>query len=190
MAYTNLELLRKEIADPYRSAFDTNLGDGETIEFKLAHGNVKEESLVVCVGGTVQTHYSVDLEEGMITFVTAPVDAVSVTADYKFSVFSDEELTEFLALERGNVDGAIIRCIDILLMDSARRFDYSAGRLDIKPSQVFNNLVQLRKIVTERISYKEDNSGTGGIRLVDRSSSYYDNSTADTMDLSRADDLN
>jgi hypothetical protein len=186
--YSSLELLRKEIADPYRSAFDTNVGDGETTEFKLAHGNVKSGTLVVYVGNTLQeenTDYTVDYEEGMITFSSAPADLVSVTADYKFSVFSDTELTEFLALENQSIDGAVLRCIDILLMDSARRFDYSAGKLDLKPSQVFENLRKLREIVISKI--ESSATGGGGVILADRTSSYYDSSDADTMDLSRAD---
>lgn len=186
MAYTNLQLLRKELADPYKSAFDQNSGDGETTVFKLSHGNVKDDSYHIYVEDSEQTettHYSIDLEEGTITFVAPPTDGDSIEVTYQFSAFSDDELNEFLTLE-GSVNGALLKCIDILLMDSARRFDYAVGRADLKPSQVFDNLLRLRKVIDSKI--KEDDSG-GGVAIVDRISRFYDDTVPTETDLSRAD---
>jgi len=186
MAYTNLQLLRKELADPYKSAFDQNTGDGETTIFKLSHGNVKSGSYEVSVADALQTettHYTIDLEEGIVTFLTAPADTLEVEVEYQFSAFSDTELTEFLTLE-GSVNGALLKCIDILLMDSARRFDYSVGRADLKPSQVFDNLLKLRDVIEKKI--KSEASG-GGVILANRTSRFYEGTETTESDLSRAD---
>jgi hypothetical protein len=187
MAYTNLELLRKELADPYKSAFDQNSGDGETTVFKLSHKNVKAGSYSVYVGNDEQTEtteYSIDREEGIITFVTAPTSGVEIKVEYIFSAFSDEELTEFLSLENNNISKTLVRCIDILLMDAARRFDYSVGRADLKPSQVFDNLLRLRSILSNK---SRQGSGISEISLVERTSRFYEDTNEQSTDLSRAD---
>jgi len=65
MAYTDLELLRKEIADDYKYAFDVQTGDGQTTVFKLSHDKIKDESYQVFVANNLQeetTDYTIDLE--------------------------------------------------------------------------------------------------------------------------------
>ena len=186
MAYTNLEQLRKELADPYKTGYDQNTGDAETTIFKLSHGNIKDDSFAVSVVDalqTITTDFAIDQEEGLITFVSAPADEASIEVEYQFSVFSDTELANFIVSE-GSVNGALLKCIDILLMDSARRFDYSVGRADLKPSQVFDNLLALRKVIDAKI--KEEASG-GGVILAERTSAYYEDTTPTSTDLSRAD---
>lgn len=186
MAYTDLQLLRKELADPYKSAFDQNAGDGETTVFKLSHGNIKDESYVVNVDDVEReedTHYTIDQEEGLITFLVAPADGLEIEAEYQFSAFSDDELSEFLTSEE-SVAGALLKCVDILLMDSARRFDYSVGRADVKPSQVFNNLMKLREVIDGRV--KDENS-IGEVVLTTRKSRFYDGTEDTETDLTRVD---
>ena len=185
MSYTNLELLRKQLSDPFKDGFDRQKGDGEATLYKLSHGNVKDDSYLVYVNNSLQTettHYAIDQERGTITFVTAPGDEIEVEVTYQFSSFSDTELTNFFELD-GSVDKALIRCIDILLVDSARYFDYSSGQSELKPSQIFKNLESLRKITKERLSEGQ----SGGVTVVTRSSPYFDSESAVETDLSRAD---
>lgn len=185
--YTNLQLLRKELADPYKSAFDQNSGDGETTVFKLSHRNIKDSSYSVYVNNDLQTEtteYSIDREEGLVTFVSPPADTVEIEISYMFSAFSDEELTEFLVLDNNNISKVIVRCVDILLMDAARRFDYSIGRADLKPSQVFDNLMKLRSIISNKAS--KGNTGSD-ISLVERTSRFYEDTEELSTDLTRAD---
>ena len=184
--YSSLELLRKELADPHKTAFDENIGDGETTIFKLSHGNIKDDSYAIYVDDDLKietTYYTIDQEEGVITFLAAPALALSIEVAYSFSAFSDTELTEFITLE-GSVNRALLKCIDILLMDSAKRFDYSVGRADLKPSQVFDNLIRLREIIEKKV--KGEASGGGAI-LMDRTSRFYEDTETTTSDLSRAD---
>ena len=186
MAYTDLQQLRKELADPYKSAFDENIGDAETTIYKLSHGSVKDDSFKVYVADdlkTLTTDYTIDQEEGVITFVTAPADGASIEVTYNFSAFSDTELNNFLVSE-GSVNGALLLCIDILLMDASKRFDYAIGKADLKPSQVFNNLKDLRGIIATKVS---NEAAGGGVSIVNRSSRHYKDTVETETDLSRAD---
>lgn len=185
MSYTNLELLRKELSDPFRYAFDRQTGDGETTVFKLSHGNVQDSTYSVYVDNQLKTEgtdYTLDKENGLLTFVSAPADGKEVEVKYYFSAFSDTELTEFLKLESDNVIRAALRCINLLLTDASRRFDYVSGQTEMKPSQVFAHLKDLRKIFQERLI--EDYSG---VAIVDRSSRFYNSTSTTETDLSRAD---
>ena len=183
--YTNLELLRKELADPFKYAFDGETGDGETTVFKLSHGKVQSETYAVYVDNNLQTEetdYTIDQDRGLVTFITAPADTKEVEAKYYFAAFSDDEFTEFLALESDNVVRAAIRCINLLIVDASRRFDYASGQTEMKPSQVFAHLRELRRIFRERLTDIK-----GGVSVVDRKSRFYDKAKEPEVDLSRAD---
>lgn len=181
MSYTNLQLLRKMIADPYKSGFDEVVADGESQDFQLSHHPVKTSSYQVLLDGNLQTEstdYTLDLETGLLNMVALPTAELELDVKYEYSVFSDTELTEFLELD-GTVDKAAVRCIDILLADSARRFDYSAGLTDMKPSQIFEHLKDLKAMYSAKTSV---NAG-----VTTRGSKYYAGNTDKEVDLSRAD---
>jgi len=183
MAYTNLQLLRKELGDELRYAFDNQTGDAETKIFRLSHGRVQNQK--VYVNSEVKeltTDYTIDSERGIITFLVAPGDKIVINATYDFSVFSDTELSEFLTLESDIVAGAALRCINILLTNSSRRFDYSSGQTEMKPSQIFQNLKELRGVFKERLS-----DSSGGALMVDRLNPHYEEEVVASADLSRED---
>lgn len=153
MAYTDLQLLRKTIADPFRNGFDEIVADGDAQDFQLSHHPVKDSSLTVYKNDVVvnSADYDVDLEQGLVTFDTLPSAEDKIEAKYQYSVFSDEELTNFLALD-GTVNKAAIRCFEILLTDAARRFDYTAGLTDVKASQIFDHLKGLLDYYKGKVS--------------------------------------
>lgn len=186
MSYTNLQLLRKMISDPLRRSYDRQEGDGETIIFKLTHGNIANDSFTVYIDGETKeedTDYTIDQEEGVVTFTSVtPAAGKDVEVKYKYAAFSDTELEEFIELD-GNVQSAALRCLDILLFDSARRFDYVSGQTEFKPSQVFDHLMRLREIIEKKVN----NQDYGGGIIVKRKSRYYDNTAIASHDLSRDD---
>jgi len=186
MAYTNLQLLRKLLADPFKYAFDQQTGDGVTTVFKLSHERMQDDTFQVFVDNSPvqETEFTTDLERGMITFDTAPADKKEVEIKYYFAAFSDEELTEFLALANDRVYGAMITCIDILLADASRQFDYSSGQTEMKSSQVFKNLKDLRAMAEKNLS-----KTAGGMKVVNRTDTHYKDSVDTQMDLSRLDNL-
>lgn len=166
MAMTDLQLLRLDVADPYKYGFDEQTGDGATTQFRLSHSKIKASSYKVFVDNTLMTEtsqYAIDADAGLLTMVTAPADTKIVRTEYQFTAFSDAELTEFLSID-GGVTQAAIHCLDILLFDSARRFDYVAGDSELKPSQVFAHLKDLRKILQEKLS-QASGGAVMGVRL-------------------------
>jgi hypothetical protein len=188
MTYTNLQLIRKLIADPYRYAFDTQEGDGETLKFQLSHKPVKDGSYTVYVNDTEQDDtgdtpdYEIDLEKGIVTFTAAPASEASIEMEYDYSVFSDDEITEFLAQNNDNVNATIKMMIEILIADTSRRFDYENGQTKMKPDQVFQHLKDLLKIYSDKAD-----SSPKGAQYVERINQFYEDTTEETADLTRDD---
>lgn len=186
MTFTNLELLRLELADPIKQGFDKQFGDGETVVYKLAHSNIIEGSLQLSVDDAevADEDYEIDLRTGVITFDTAPANDKEIEAKYQFTAFSDEELNNFLALDGNSIPSVMVRCIDILLIDAAKRFDYSSGQTEMKASQVFQNLKDLREVFAGKVSSSQS---SGGAIKASRTHKAYQSTARNVMDLSRAD---
>lgn len=179
---TNLEKLRQKIADPYKYAEDSQVSDGVSTVYELTHGHILDGSYTVYVDTDEQvedTDYTIGLESGVITFSSVVPVGSDIRVIYQFSAFSDEELTEYLSDNNGNLDSATLDIIDVLLFDSSRRFDYSTGKTEMKPSQVFNNLKSLRDIISGKIKSKSHAVKTRRI------SQFYDPVNTDMGDLSR-----
>lgn len=170
MAYTDLQLLRKTIADPFRNGFDEIIADGDAQDFQLTHHPVLSGSLTVYLNDSVVAgaDYEVDLEQGLVTFDTTPSANDKIEAKYQYSVFSDEELSDFLVRDVTVVKAAI-RCFEILLTDSARRFDYTAGLTDVKASQIFDHL----KGLLEYYKGKQASSDGSPIKILRRAHGAY-----------------
>ncbi len=87
----------------------TATGDGSTVEFKLPNAPVQDGSQSVYVAGSLQTettHYTIDNDLGLITFVTAPSDGQAIAVTYQYTILSDDDLDTFLTLEGGNYRAA------------------------------------------------------------------------------------
>jgi hypothetical protein len=184
---TNLQLVRKQLADDYKFAFDENDGDGATEIFRLTHGNIQAATYEVQVDGAVQTDatdYTLDLERGILEFATAPTTGDIIQIKYYFSAFSDTEITEFLSLN-STVNKTVLALIEILIADTARRFDYTSGQTEMKPSQVFDNLLRLRDVYKEKV----DKDNHGYLSMVTRRHPHYANETQERGDISRYDSL-
>lgn len=172
MSYTDLEKIRKKLADPYKNGNDSMTVDEETTLYQLSHHPIREGSVVVTVENVekaLETDYSINYDTGLLTFVEAPTDEQLIEVVYEYSVFSDDELQEFLD-EYGTVDKVILECLEILLVDAARRFDYAAGLTDVKASQVFDHIEKL-------IAYYKGKATSGtsaptGIRRANRHYGY------------------
>lgn len=142
---TNLELCRNAIGDSKQYFEDTFVGDGSDTRYKLSHGRVSADSETVYVDGTETSDYTLTDDTGVLVFDTAPADGKKVLVAYQFSAFTDTELNDLISSY--GVKMASVKAIEFLMADSARRFDYSVGKEDMKPSQIFKHLEQLREIV-------------------------------------------
>lgn len=188
MAYTNIQLVRKKLADDYKFGSDSNLGDASTTIFQLSHGNIQDSTYTVFIDGVATTALTIDLERGIITFNTAPGLDSDLDVRYYFSAFSDTEITEFLDINDDNVDATIVELIEILLADASRRFDYSVGKTEMKPSQVFDNLLKLKEVFNNRVSDNETSESKSGLKHVSIQSPSYQTEARSTNDLSRFDE--
>lgn len=188
MAYTDVELVRKMISDPFRTASDDITTDDESPAFFVTHKPVKEDSLVVALDNTelvLDTDYTFNFEQGLITLDQDPTVGQLLEVKYEYSVFSETEIANFLELD-GSVNATVLRLIDILLSDSARRYDYSTGQENLSLDQVFQHLKDLRKIYADKIG---DDTADGGNAIIgSRSSKYYPPYRRHTPDLTRDDD--
>lgn len=179
---TNLEKLRQKIADPYKYSEDSQTSDGISTVYELTHGHVLDGSYTVYVDGEEQiedTDYTIELDSGVITFSSIVTTGDEIRVIYKFSAFSDDELTQYLTDNNDDMDSAMLDIIDVLLFDSSRRFDYSTGKTEMKPSQVFNNLKSLREILSNKVKSKSPAIKTR------RLNQFYDPIDTDMGDLSR-----
>lgn len=153
MPYTNLEMIRKLLSDDYKLDFNEQVADGYSTIYRLSNERIKADSLTVTVDNGLlseDTDYTVDYERGILTFTVAPAVEKNIVSRYEHSTFSDTELANFYD-ELQNNNQVVLRCIDILLFDSSRRFDYSSGQAEMKPDQVFRHLKELRAILVNKI---------------------------------------
>lgn len=100
MAYTNGQLVRREIGDGglfLRQAFS---GDASTTRFRLDVSAVIADSEVVTVGGVSKSSpadYTLDPETGTIDFVAAPAAGTeNIVVHYRGVEVSDGDITEAL----------------------------------------------------------------------------------------------
>lgn len=163
---TNTEKIRDLIGDKIKSSEVTLIGDGVKTIFQMPKTNLITDSVTVSAGSISDVDYST----GMVTLSTAVADGVGVQFTFKYAGFRDEEITEYLS-EYSTIKKTAIALIDILLADSARRYDYSTGLEEYKPSQVFEQLSKLRDKVKES---DNDLGASGGAKMLDRTSNYGD----------------
>lgn len=177
---TDLELIRLKLADNFKFAFDSQETDGDTTIFKLAHGNVKEDTFSLSLDDeeVASSAYTMDYDRGIVTFNSPPASGKILEASYDYTVFSDTEIDNLLD-KYGSVDLVMVELIDILIADAARRFDYASGQTEMKPRQVFLNLLEMRKIYSSK--------GGAAAKLANRTNPNYQRSRTTQRDLSRFD---
>jgi len=164
---TNEEKVRNAIGDPKKYSEDNYIADGTTKRFRLSHHRVDVSTIKVFVEDTETIDFT-STEEGIITFDTAPNTGNQVFVEYKFSAFTDTEVTDFINTY-GGTKMASIKLVESLMADTSRRFDYSTGMEDMKPSQIFGQLKKLRDVLVES---SEDIANYGNARTIEMISGY------------------
>ncbi len=64
--------------------------------------------------------------------------------------FTDTELQRLYTRKDENYDRALLLAIDQLLANAAKLYDYTAGYTRMSRDQVFNHLMDLRKLIAAR----------------------------------------
>lgn len=173
----DISLVRMKLGDSLKIGLDRDTGDGTVKVFVLTHKNIQD--YIVTVGGVEKTEtidYIASVADGSIKFNTAPSNAAEIVVEYKYAAFTDDEISTLIDTY-GSVNSAVIEAIKVLMADAARRFDYTQGDTDMKPSQVFTHLKDLLSIYQKSLPPQ----------FVNLTSKHYESETRNTVDLSRAD---
>lgn len=179
---TDLELVRNNIDDHPRSGLTYAEGQSTEKVYVLDNKNVYDLTVEVDGVAVASSEYTLGSKTGE---VIGTFDGNEVKFRYTYAAFTDAEIEYYL--EEQTVTKATLDLIDILLMSASKRFDYKSGQKDMKASQIFDHLKDLRKQFADAVA---NESPTDGVVLLKRTNRYYE-SPADLggYDLSRADEL-
>lgn len=136
---SEIEQVRRRIGDSVKGNTEMLLGDGSTTLFDLKFKNVS--NVVVRVSSIEVDNYTVNGKSGQIVFTEAPADQASIQIDYTYSAYTDEEIADMVG--QYGVSGTVVECLNELVVDSARFYDYSQGQTTDKRSQIFEHLQKL-----------------------------------------------
>lgn len=160
----NITRVRNLIGDQHKSDVITLVGDGNAKIYQLPRKKLKTDSVAV-TSGAIST---VNHDTGLLTLVDPVDDFEKFQVQFIYSAFRDEEISEYLTANH-SVRKAAIELIQILMADAARRYDYSTGLEQFRPSQIFE---QLRKLLETLQSQNNDLGFSGGAKLENRTTDY------------------
>jgi hypothetical protein len=125
MTLTPAQRVRLKISDPPTLGGGAGVGDGSALSFALSQRNLTSGSAYVAVGGAWSATGATFDPTGVVTFATAISANSAWRTTYVYSTFSDDEITDFLAVG-GSVVGAAIEAAQSLAFDGLRRASWSA----------------------------------------------------------------
>jgi len=131
---TTIEQVRLKISDKPHITRELTDGDGTGKYFKLGNAQV---SLIpipqIRVDGILKTEgadYTIDYVQGIVTFVAAPAIGLEIDFLYYYTVFSDDEITQFLTDGADNTVVAAAYALYAWAADAAKlakRYTLSGG---------------------------------------------------------------
>ena len=154
--------LRLKILDRPQLVIGERVGTGDASlkVFKLLNKPIMSDSVTVYLDGIAQTEvtdYALDYDTGKLTFTSAPDSGESITSDYEFATYSDDELGQFLTSSGDNLALAAGSALTSLVADRSRLVTWSRGDMKI-------DYDRLRKDLSEvaRRFYAQGASESGG----------------------------
>lgn len=142
MSETEIKAVRRKIGDSVKSERENVTGTGRNRIVKLQNNNVF--AVFVTIDDVETTGFTVHDTAGRIVFAVPPAEGSSVIIDYLYAAYTDAELQSLI--DDYGVNGAAIACLEELLVDTARFYDFTQGETTEKRSQVFENL---NKVLTQ-----------------------------------------
>lgn len=149
---TALQRLRVTVSDPIRVVLREPVGSANEswVEFQTQMYPILTSPIKVWVGGVLQTTgYTLETEQGLITFDSAPTSG-EVTCSYRWSVFSDAVLNDLLD-RTATVNQAAIQVVEWLLADTNLLLKYSYGQNAVDRSSVIKGLEVLLQRLRAKI---------------------------------------
>lgn len=124
MALTDIEAVRLKASDKSALTRDTAVGTGSDKYYKLKNAPVlSSPAIEVRKDGTLLTeitHYTVNLEQGIVTMVTVPLVNEELEFTYYWSIFSDNEVQYFIDEAAGNLTIATAKLLLAWAADAAK----------------------------------------------------------------------
>jgi hypothetical protein len=134
MALTDLQRVRLAISDKPKITREITVGDGDSKFFKLQNECVQSSpALQVHKNGSMLTEgvdYSVTLDQGLVVLSATPTAGDSLTFTYYYTVFTDDEINQFMTDAGGNLTLAAAYALMAWAADAskvARRMTMSGG---------------------------------------------------------------
>lgn len=160
-----LKEIRDLIDDHKQIGYNNEISTGELQVYQLSARNFWD-LVVKDKDGTVLDNTTMQLfpQSGQIK---ATIIAGDVSFEYIHAGFTDEEIAYYYNKCSQNINKTALRLVELLLASAAKRFDYKAGIKDIKASQVFDHLKELRVQLMETIENESGANVQGGL-FVDR----------------------
>lgn len=161
MALTNAQKVRLRIQDIPAQARDTYYGDGTATTFALPHRNLTSASANVPIGATAWSATGATFNaSGSVAFSGVISAASAFQTVYTYSVFSDDEITEFLS-DGGTIIGASLEALGALLFDGVKRAKWAApDGSEFDDTQAMVHLRELYGIL--KTEQKEETAASGG----------------------------
>ena len=150
MTLTDAQRVRLKIADAPIIGGGAGVGDGTAVTFALPNRNLTSGTAYVAVGGAWSATGATFDPTGTVTFANAISANSAFRATYVYSTFSEDEITDFLAVG-GSVVGAAIEACESLMFDGVKRASWGApdgSRYDDTAAQA--HLRELHGILTHQ----------------------------------------
>src|SRR3954449_6127845 len=155
----DLDTFKRRVGYRIKANQETFTGTDETQVFQLAFDNVFDVKVSVDDAPYPDVAITVDAESGVVTLRGAPGEGSSITFQYQYAPFTDDE-AQALITEYG-LDRAVIEALREILANTARLRNYKQGDTEVDNSQVFKQVKQLLDhYVTE---YQSNESAERGV---------------------------
>lgn len=175
---SEIEQVRRRIGDSVKSNTEVHQGDGSIILFKTDYQNIWNATVKVEGEEVPEGDFTVNGKSGQVIFKKAPDEGATVDITYSYAGYSDDDISGMIA--NYGVNGSVVECLNELLVDSARFYDYSQGQTTDKRSQIFDHLKTL-------LAKAESDAGIGGEVVFGKRHTEDVCSTSPREDLSRSD---
>lgn len=124
MSLTDIEIVRLRSSDKSIITRESATGDGQAKYYKLAHAPIlSTPALEVRLNNVLQTlttHYTVDLVQGIVTFISVPAVNDEIEFTYYWSIFTDAEVQYFLDDAGSNTTIATAKLLLAIAADASK----------------------------------------------------------------------
>lgn len=167
---TTAQQVRLRIADRWRYAEEVRFGDGTASGWKLAQGApfstlVSASAFLALPAptGWSGTGATFDVDLGLVKFSAVITANSAWRVDYRWAVFSDDEIGHFTAVG-GTIAGAALEAVRTLEFDSLKRSKWAApDGTEYDDTMAQAQLLAMKTQLLEETAREEVGAGTGGI---------------------------